>query len=323
MSCYSFRSSRTLVYHSILPGIVRRVKTELSPWRIHYLYLFGGEREILAQLRRLARFFCALLLLLWLPQAVWAHRRPLYICPEPPADLAAILDGGELSAQAPSLVTAETGLSPLAVRQLLAEGRTADILACQAAFHAPPEAECRALLPLGVTCEERTGSPAVLAPLEPGDLLITFSTHTLGWRHGHAALITDSGTVLEAAMPGTTSGTASLDSWRTYPTLLVLRVRDASPEQREAAVAAALRELQEVPYGFFSGLWGEKSPEPPLSSVQCAYLPWYAWLRQGFDLDSDGGRLVTLADLAASPLLEVVQVRGVDPALFSDRWAKE
>ena len=121
MSCYSFRSSRTLDYHSILPGIVRRVKTELSPWRIHYLYLFGGEREILAQLRRLARFFCALLLLLWLPQAVWAHRRPLYICPEPPADLAAILDGGELSAQAPSLVTAETGLSPLAVRQLLAE----------------------------------------------------------------------------------------------------------------------------------------------------------------------------------------------------------
>ena len=126
MSCYSFRSSRTLDYHSILPGIVRRVKTERSPWRIHYLYLFGGEREILAQLRRLARFFCALLLLLWLPQAVWAHRRPLYICPEPPADLAAILDGGELSAQAPSLVTAETGLSPLAVRQLLAEGRTAD-----------------------------------------------------------------------------------------------------------------------------------------------------------------------------------------------------
>ena len=92
----------------------------------------------MAQLRRLARFFCALLLLLWLLQAVWTHRRSPYTCPEPPASLASILDGGELSAQASSLVTAETGLSPLAVRQLLEEGRTADILACQAALHTPP-----------------------------------------------------------------------------------------------------------------------------------------------------------------------------------------
>lgn len=323
MSCYSFRSSRTLVYHSILAGFVRRVKTELFPWWIHYLYLLGRERCFLARLRRLVCFFCGLLLLLWLLQAVWAHRRPLYTCPEPPTDLAAMLDGGPLPDAASDLVTAETGLSPLAVRQLLVEGRTGDILACQVAFHTPMDSECHGLLPLGVTCEERTGSPAVLAPLEPGDLLVTFSTHTLGWRHGHAALVTDSGTVLEAAMPGTASGTASLDSWRSYPTLLVLRVRDAAPEQREAAVAAALRELQEVPYGFFSGLWGEKSPEPPLSSVQCAYLPWYAWARQGFDLDSDGGRLVTVADLAASPLLELVQVRGMDPALFSGRWAEK
>ncbi len=287
------------------------------------MYLFGREWIFLARLRRFACFSCVLLLLLWLLQTVWAHRRPLYVCPEPPADLAAMLDGGELTGAAENIATTETGLSPLAARQLLAEGRTSDILACQAALHTAPEAECRALLPLGVTCEDRADSPVMLAPLEPGDLLITFSTHTLGWRHGHAALVTDSGTVLEAAMPGTASGTAPLDSWRIYPTLLVLRVRDATPAQREAAVAAALQDLQEVPYGFSSGLWGEKSPEPPLSSVQCAYLPWYAWVRQGFDLDSDGGRLVTVADLAASPLLEVVQVRGMDPALFSGRWADE
>ena len=85
----------------------------------------------------------------------------------------------------------------------------------------------------------------------------------------------------------------------------------------------ALRDLQDVPYGFSSGLWGEKAAQPPLSSVQCAYLPWYAWFAQGFDLDSDGGRLVTVADLAASPLLEVVQAWGMDPARFSGRWAEE
>ena len=192
----------------------------------------------MARLRRFVRVCCILLLLLWLLQGPWAHWQPLYACPEPAAALAAMLDGGELSARASRLITAETGLSPLAVRQLLSEGRTADILACQAAFHTEPDAECRIRLPLGITCEERTGSPTALAPLEPGDLLITFSTHTLGWRHGHAALITGSSTLLEAAMPGTASGTASLDSWRSYPTLLVLRVRDATAEQRNAAAQA-------------------------------------------------------------------------------------
>ena len=33
----------------------------------------------------------------------------------------------------------------------------------------------------------------------------------------------------------------------------------------------------------------------------------------GFDLDSDGGRIVTAKDIANSSLLEVVQIFGVDP----------
>ena len=277
----------------------------------------------MTRLRYFFRCFCLLLLLIWGLQTVWAHRRPPYACPEPPVELGLFSRGSGLSEDEYRLITAQTGLSPLAVRQMLVEGRAEDLLSCQQALHAPPEVVCQALLPFRITCEERSSSPASLAPLEPGDLLITFSTHTLGWRHGHAALVIDSETVLEAAMPGVPSGLASLDSWHTYPTLLVLRVRSASPEQRAAAVELALRDLQEVPYGFSSGLWGEKAAQPPLSSVQCAYLPWYAWFQLGFDLDSDGGRLVTVTDLAASPQLEVVQARGLDPALFSGRWAKE
>ena len=232
------------------------------------------------------------------------------------------MDSGTLSEETYGLLTAESGLSPLAVQQLLSQGRAEEILSCQQALHTPPEATCRALLPFRVTCEERSAA-VPLAPLEPGDLLITFSTHTLGWRHGHAALVIDSQTVLEASMPGVPSGLAPLNSWRSYPTLLVLRVKSASPEQRTAAVELALRDLRDVPYGFSSGLLGEKAAQPPLSSVQCAYLPWYAWFAQGFDLDSNGGRLVTVADLAASPLLEVVQAWGMDPARFSGRWAEE
>ena len=73
------------------------------------------------------------------------------------------------------------------------------------------------------------------------------------------------------------------------------------------------RSFRRCPTGF-SAAFGAKNHRS---------LPWYAWARQGFDLDSDGGRLVTVADLAASPLLELVQVRGMDPALFSGRWAEK
>lgn len=175
-----------------------------------------------------------------------------------------------------------------------------------------PEASCQSLLPLGITCEERLSQPRALIPLQPGDLLVTFSTHTLGWRHGHAALVIDSETVLEASMPGVPSGLAPADSWGTYSTLMVLRVRDSTPEQRGRVAAFALQHLSDLPYSFFAGLGSQKMPEPPPSSVQCAYLPWYAWFSQGIDLDSDGGRLVTVADLAASPLLETVQVWGIN-----------
>ena len=188
---------------------------------------------------------------------------------------------------------------------------------------AAPGISCRALLPLRITCEERTDAPADLSPPQPGDILITFSTHTLGWRHGHAALVIDEETLLEAAMPGVPSGCSPVSSWETYPTLLVLRVKGASCEQIDAAVKTAVSDLSNIPYGFFSGLSANKAPEPPLSSVQCAYLPWYAWFRQGIDLDSDGGRIVTVADLAASPLLEVVQLRGIDPAHFDGRWTEK
>ena len=94
-----------------------------------------------------------------------------------------------------------------------------------------------------------------------------------------------------------------------YLALLHLRVRDSSPQQRTAAAEYASAHLAGLPYGFFCGFGAEKAPASP-SSLQCAYLPWFAWQAQGVDLDSDGGRLTTVLDLAQSPHLEVVSSRG-------------
>ena len=49
--------------------------------------------------------------------------------------------------------------------------------------------------------------------------------------------------------------------------------------------------------------------------VQVSDLYAMRW-KAGYDADADGGRLVTVADLAASPLFEVVQIRGIDPESF-------
>jgi len=150
-----------------------------------------------------------------------------------------------------------------------------------------------------------------LPELEDGDILVTRCTHSFGWRHGHAALVVDaeSGRTLEAVTLGVPSGYSSVQSWRTYPSFSVLRLKGADAGTRREAARYAQIHLQDLPYRLTSGLLGEKAPAPPAGS-QCAYLVWYAYQQLGYDLDGDGGRLVTVADLLQSPLLETVARAG-------------
>ncbi len=144
-----------------------------------------------------------------------------------------------------------------------------------------------------------------LPPLEDGDILLTDCAHSFGWRHGHAGLVVDAehGVTVEAVTCHSPSALQSVQRWRHYPTFTVLRLKDASPETRQAAARYAMEHLVDVDYSLVSGFFGEKAPEE-LGGGQCAYLVWYAYQSQGFDLDSDGGKLVTVKDLLLSPLLE-------------------
>ena len=110
-------------------------------------------------------------------------------------------------------------------------------------------------------------------------------------------------------MPGTLSGFSSPSGWAAYSSLLHLRVKDVPLQQRSAAAEYASGHLVDLPYGCLCGFGAEKAPPAP-PCLQCAYLPWFAWQAQGVDLDSDGGRLVTVLDLAQSPRLEIVNSRG-------------
>lgn len=271
----------------------------------------------------------ALLLVLFLLnlvlQTFWAHRQPQFVPDYLRVDLSAVLEQTALSSEDYDLILQQTGLAKPAVDALLAYGEWGiqRIQDTQNRFFSTPSVDCVTLIGGRFTCEDRlvdaNGDAAVsvpLAPLEPGDVIVTFSTHTFGWRHGHAGLVVDTeeGLTLEAVMMFSDSAQKYAWHWETYSNFMILRVKDADTETRQSVAEFALAHLDKIPYHLTSGIFGPKAPDPdgPLSA-QCAYLPWYAWQAFGYDLDSDGGKIVTVLDLAESPLVEIVQVYGIDP----------
>lgn len=260
-------------------------------------------------------------------QTFWAHRQGDFVPDYEMLDLSPLLGRAALSGSDYDTIFRQTGLAKPAVDDLLRQGEQglALIRETQRGFFGAPAPECVTLIGGRFTCEDRLRDAeekpvysVPLAPLKAGDIILTFSTHTFGWRHGHASLVVDpvNAVTLEAVMMGSDSALVDAQHWRTYSNFMVLRVKDAAEADRLSAVRFALDHLNEIPYSLLAGIFGEKAPDPADGlTAQCAYLPWRAWQSCGRDLDSDGGRIVTVLDLAESPLLEVVQVYGMDPAL--------
>lgn len=265
------------------------------------------HKRLLRGLTALAAF----LLLFYASQRLWAHRAGYFSpdYPQIPLNETTDLD----------TVFLQTGLGRPAAEKLLAAGEFQTVREIQARFFTPPEAQCTPLLGW-FTREDRLkeGSDLPLIDLQPGDILLTLSTHTAGWRHGHAGLVITPDTVLESAVLGSRSVLVGAEHWSSYSDYAVLRVKNAAPELRQQAANYALERLKGVPYRLLSGLIGPKAPRPdaPWFGLHCSYLVWYTWNHFGYDLDSDGGRLVTVQDLLRSDALEIVQIYGMDPRVF-------
>ena len=255
--------------------------------------------------------FAAFLLLFYASQRLWAHRTGSFSPDYPQVPLTETTDL--------DTVFLQTGLGRPAAEKLLAANRFQTVRDIQNRFFLPSAAQCSPLLGW-FTREDRLlqGSGIPLVDLQPGDILLTLSTHTAGWRHGHAGLVITPDTVLESTVLGSRSALVGAERWSTYSNYAVLRVKNTTPEQRQQAANYALEHLTGVPYRLLSGLIGPKAPQPdaPWFGLHCSYLVWYTWNHFGYDLDSDGGRLVTTHDLLHSKGLEVVQIYGMDPHTF-------
>lgn len=143
--------------------------------------------------------------------------------------------------------------------------------------------------------------------IQDGDILVTDSTYCFCFRHGHAALVVDAekGLTLEAFGLGTVSEYASLQQWRRYPHLLVLRL-NAPPEVRKAVADYAKEHLLGIPYRVLTGVVDDKDMGGDYWGTQCAHLVWAAFAAYGYDIDGDGGWLVNPEDFVKSDLLQIV-----------------
>lgn len=216
----------------------------------------------------------------------------------------------------------QTGLGKTAVDEIMKDENGADkILDYQENFFKTNNILCE---PIGiitsqesiVNSEGKSMYGFNLAPYENGYVLITKATHSLGWRHGHAAIITDAENkeTLEAVILGSNTRFQNINKWRIYPSFIMLKLKDTSQETLNNIAEFAKNNLNDITYGLTVGLTSKKNPDPDdISSTQCSHLAWYPFMQYGYDVDSDGSWLVTPKDIANSDLFEVVQIYGVNP----------
>lgn len=156
---------------------------------------------------------------------------------------------------------------------------------------------------------------APLIPLENGDIILTSTCHTFGWRNGHAGIVVNefAHTTLESIAPGENSCLTTTEFFETASNFMILRLKDATKEERNKIALEAVETLLDLPYSLFVGIFSKKDQGQTPSKTNCSHLVWQAYKNAGYDIDSDKGLICTSHDIANSDLLEVVQVFGFDP----------
>lgn len=241
----------------------------------------------------------------------YARTVPAY----PREDISPILEKAEWTAEDYGFLYRQTGLGASALdalrdkpeeiyafqEALYYEG---DIVHKLASFATPHDCFCDFIAPI--------------APLESGDVIVSSTTHSLGWRHGHAALVIDGKgrRILESVAPGVASRVSNNVDWfRESTNFIVLRPMIPQAE-RAAIVKNALDRLTGLDYSILAGIFDAKDQGEKIVRTNCTHLVWQAFWDFGYDIDPDGGKVCTSRDIANSPLFEIVQVYGFDPMKY-------
>ncbi len=247
----------------------------------------------------------------------------IYSPTTPPLDLAPVLKGTELSEQDYSLIFSQTGLAKPAIDDLLAEkdGKN-KIFAYQNIYYTKHKLYTEKLNPFTLQENIMVNKTKVngpedndkikIAPLKNGDILLTKSTYTLYWRHGHCGIVIDAkkGTILESVEPGTISMYQNISKWQTYATLKILRLENVNQKKLDEIAQYAVKNLFGLKYGIFAS----KKQCNKLLSANCSQMIYQAYIHFGYDIDSNHGIFITPENIAKSKLLSIVQIYGFNPS---------
>ena len=220
------------------------------------------------------------------------------------------------------LIYKHTGVSPSIARETINAGNS-DTLGelNNLYFNKPVTGKKYIIFP--IVLEDRNQSQVTpFVSLKKGDILITFGSRTLDWRHGHCALVVDSaGTILlEHTSVGNTSSLTDTSYWMKYPSFVVLRYEDEDIAVKAADYA--MENLVDIDYSIFAGIFKKDKTNEKDPSSHCSHIVWQAYKACGADIDNNGGFIVTPKDIALSDKLQVVQLYGINPENFTDRLMK-
>ena len=272
---------------------------------------------ILITLFFLALFFLTLLFQIVLP----THQNSIYTPSYPRTDLKPILDKQNITQIDSQILFMQTGLSSSAISHLQSnQNWKTRIIEYQEQFFHQVKTECQPLFGTLVMTEVAKDQSEInqIPPIidtRPGDILVSFSTHTLGWRHGHSALVIDETKTLESRVIGQNSSYDTIRRWQEYPCFAVLRVKGLTDVQLAQVLSYSVSNLYDIPYRLTGEIFF-RSPEQYDHTgfgVNCSSLIWYAYQSAGIELDSNGGPFTTPYDLLSSDQVEIIQIYGINP----------
>ena len=222
-----------------------------------------------------------------------------------------------LSTEDYKIVLSQTGLGKSAFDTLVSKGRTDKIEEYRDYFLKDKEFYCyrEGIFACHESIKDNEGefidNPS-FADLRDGDILVTLSIHSLGWRHGHATIVTDAkkGLYVQAVMVGEKSSIGFVNTFKDFPMVALLRVKEDVDVNPEEVADFAEKELVGLPYSLFSGIVTGRNADKVPYATQCAHLVWYAYYHFGVDISPQAGRIITPYDFLKSDKLEVVQVYG-------------
>ncbi len=244
---------------------------------------------------------------------LYSNSLSFYEIKYPIADISSVLGKDSLSKEDYLFIFNQTGISPGAAKSLIEKGEYKLLETMQELYFKKPQIKKSYIAPPVTASEKNTSYRVPFVDLKKGDILVTFNTHTLDWRHGHCAIVIDekNGRLIEHMSIGNPSCITNIKEWGIYPGFAVLRYSDENIASKAAEYAKS--HLVGIDYNVFAGvIKKDKSQEKTMSS-QCAHIVWQAYKAVGLDIDSSSDNIVIPKDIAMSDKLNVVQIYGINP----------